>query len=301
MCFLVFVYKSLINNSRNLLLLHKIVLRSIAVTMVVKILNTLFSIGNFLALTPSSLENRHPTFRQKLYLLFAFLFYTVGAMYCLYQRKFLYTFLPIISKILRLLTDFTLSAHNCYGVVLMIFKRNQWFALTDKLRQVDAADSERHYYWVFVLAHLAYAGCLTILSYSWIESFKSKFLRMFVVEYFQMYSLFFYVVLEHTVLKALLKRYRRQKQLMLRNKKQIHKQILKKIKFNLLLLKETVNVFNDIFGWQILFSIMYVVLRSLLVFALSLNNGNPKIDSNTISINFIANTSTMLIFWVNNT
>jgi hypothetical protein len=180
--------------------------------MVVKILNTLFTIGNFLALTPSSLENRTPTFRQKFYLLIAFLFYGVGAMYCTYQRRTLYNSLSAIALILRLLTDFTLYGHNCYGVVmLMFFKRNQWFALADKLRQVDAADSDRHYYFVFVLSHLTYAVCLIVLTYTWIEMLRLQFLRMFLVEYFQMYSLFFYLVLGHTMLIAILKRYRRQK------------------------------------------------------------------------------------------
>jgi hypothetical protein len=269
--------------------------------MVVKILNTLFTIGNFLALTPSSLENRTPTFRQKFYLLIAFLFYGVGAMYCTYQRRTLYNSLSAIALILRLLTDFTLYGHNCYGVVmLMFFKRNQWFALADKLRQVDAADSDRHYYFVFVLAHLTYAVCLIVLTYTWIEMLRLQFLRMFLVEYFQMYSLFFYLVLGHTILIAILKRYRRQKLLIQRSKKRIHKQVLKKIKCNLLLLKETVNVFNDIFGWQILLSIMYIVLRSLLFFEMSLNNGNSNLNNKSVALTsyFIANISMLLLFWV---
>jgi hypothetical protein len=269
--------------------------------MVVKILNTFFTLGNFLALTPSSVENRNPTVRQNFNLFLAFLFYAIGAMYCLYQRTILYTSLPAISLILRLLIDFTLYAHNCYSVVVMMFlKRDRWFALTDKLRQVDAADNDKHYHFVFILMHSTYAACLAVLSYNWIESFGLQLLRFYLVEYFQMYSLFFYLVLEHTLLIAVLKRYRRQKLLIQRSKKRIHKLILKKIKCNLLLLKETVNVFNDIFGWQILFSIMYIVVRSLMFIMISLNNIRVNFDNKTISFtsNVIANITQLVLFWV---
>lgn len=123
--------------------------------MVVKILNSLFIISNFLALTPSFLENWYATIRQKFYLLIQFLFYTAAALYCLYQQRILYSLLSATSLILRLLTDFTLYA-------------NPWFAHTDKLIQVDATYNDRYYYFVFILTHLVYATTLIVLTYTWI-------------------------------------------------------------------------------------------------------------------------------------
>ncbi|XP_068901855.1 uncharacterized protein [Tenebrio molitor] len=76
---------------------------------------------------------------------------------------------------------------------------------------------------------------------------------MYIVEHFQVYSEFFYMALACTVLNMMLERYKVQScllrdQIKCRKRNDVVK-LLKQIKFNVFMLKQAVDAFNEIFGW----------------------------------------------------
>ncbi|RZC35689.1 hypothetical protein BDFB_014551, partial [Asbolus verrucosus] len=90
---------------------------------------------------------------------------------------------------------------------------------------------------------------------------------------------------------------------LLREKVSTKKQLnyLRKIKRNIFFLKDSVDVFNDIFGWIFLFNIIFGVSRSLIHLDLivqrlnGFRNGTNNFKS---TLSFLANISVVFIFWM---
>jgi hypothetical protein len=92
----------------------------------------------------------------------------------------------------------------------------------------------------------------------------------YIGEFYQHYAQFFYLVFTTIVLIMLLLRYERLSetlsQLIKARSSQLQSkqvvEVLKQIKKSIFTLKEGVEVFNDIFGWSILFTIFSCVSRT---------------------------------------
>jgi gustatory receptor len=138
--------------------------------------------------------------------------------------------------------------------------------------------------------------------YVWIDVIGVKFIKGYCVESLQVYSQFFNTVFACVILKMIQSRYKYQKFLLNPHltlaRKQLSNLILLKVKRNLLVLKETVDHFNDIFGWAILLNIFFASLRGLIY----LDDTIKGVDNiKNVSRNYWQIASQIffvLIFWV---
>ncbi|XP_068901853.1 uncharacterized protein [Tenebrio molitor] len=195
-----------------------------------------------------------------------------------------------IQILLNLMVDLNLYVHTCYSLVLLLTtKRRQWFKLVNNLSRIDRFATDNTSNLAFVIALVIFLVA-TILNASWLYNFGWNFLRIYIVEYFQVYSEFFYMVLACTVLTMMLERYKSQSSLLREQikcgRKKTSKEVvkvLKQIKFNVFMLKQAVDAFNQIFGCIILLNVWYGCTRGL-VFLSSLVNGEEQWSEHSIAI-----------------
>jgi hypothetical protein len=258
-----------------------------------KIVTLYFKIGKWLSLTPSSVENRVPTTFQKLDLFITFTFYTVGVMYSLYERTYIYQTLPKVQLCLRIIMD-----------IVMVFKRRRWFVLVKNLTMTcTKIKKRRHHLSIFILTQVIFCASGVLIASAWMGIVGIDFLKEFLVEDFQIYSLFVYVTFACFILTLLLERYRHQCYLLLERSHRPHKQSIRldEVRRNLFFLKEAVVTFNDIFGWTILLTIFFVSARSLMHLDVMIKNTYHKYESNNSiwnTLHFVSNMIMIFIFWV---
>jgi hypothetical protein len=265
-----------------------------------KIVVLYFKTGKWLSLTPSSFENTMPTTFQKLYPFATFTFYTVGVMYVLYERSYIYRTLPTVQLCLRVIMDLVLYSHNGHSLItVMVFRRRQWFLLVKNLTVTcTKIQKRRHHLFIFVLTQVIFCASGVLIASAWmaIAGTGISFLRMFFVENFQVYSLFFYVTLACAILTLLLERYRYHCYSLLERNIQ-----LDEVRRNLFHLKEAVVTFNDIFGWTILLTTFFAGARSLMHLDVIIKNTYHNYESNNSiwnTLHFVSNMIMVLIFWV---
>jgi hypothetical protein len=262
-----------------------------------EIITKIFAIGKYLALTPAGTTNVSPTLFQKLYVVFVFSVYIAGIVINFYSRNSLYLNLPTMQLVLRVLLTADLLAHSYYSIIVVgLFKRHKWIVLIKNLKSVENKNSTiRWYYLLFVWSHILLLLVTTFIFYAWIKRLGLEFFKIYLGEYLQMYALFFNTLLCRIVLKMILTRYRHQSTLMshLVGKKNPQLHILIKVKNNLVKLRQTVDSFNDLFGWTILLNVMFVALRSLIYFDLVL-----RLNKDEYALQIISHAGVMLFNWV---
>ncbi|KAH0815855.1 hypothetical protein GEV33_006936 [Tenebrio molitor] len=218
-------------------------------------IKTIFSFGSLLALTPPKIENVTTSMPRKLYIM---------AMKSHYSR------LALIPSVLRILLEVDLLTYGFYTVIVVgLMKRKQWSLLIRNLERVECeVNNKISLYWIFFVSNAIYFAMNVYTFYVWIDVIGVKFIKGYCVESLQVYSQFFNTVLACVILKMIQSRYKYQKFLLNRHltlaRKQLSNLILLKVKRNLLVLKETVDHFNDIFGWAILLNIFFASLRGLI-------------------------------------
>jgi hypothetical protein len=162
---------------------------------------------------------------------------------------------------LRVLLDVNLYAHNFHTtIVIGLFKRDKLSILRRNLETVEYhQNNEISPYLTFIISHLVVLWSVTAFAfYVWIDFFGVAFLKLYNVQYLQMYSQFFYILVAFIILKMVRSKYNYQnvylkEQLLIR--KSLPVLILIKTQNNVLVLRETLNIINDIFGWTILLNI----------------------------------------------
>jgi hypothetical protein len=274
-------------------------------TMDMKIVALSFKIGKWLSLTPSSFENRVPTTFQKLYLFVTITFYTVGVMYSLSERTYLYQTLPKVQACLRLIMDIVLYTHNAHSLItVMVFRRRRWFSLVKNLTMTcTKIQKRRHHLFIFVLTQVLFCASCVLVASAWMGIVGIGFLKLFFVENFQVYSLFFCVTFACIILTLLLERYRHQYYLLIERspRPRKHSIQLDQVRRNLFHLKEAVVTFNAIFGWTILLTVFFAGARSLMYLDVMIKNTYHKYEShNNIwnSLHFVSNMFMAFMFWV---
>jgi hypothetical protein len=233
-------------------------------------IKTIFSFGSLLALTPPKIENVTISTPRKLYIIAVFLFYSVWSIVIFISRKSHYSRLALIPSVLQILLEVDLLTYGFYTLIVVgLMKRKQWSLLIRNLERVECeVNNKKSLYWIFFVSNAIYFGMIAFTFYVWVDVLGLKFLKFYCVESLQVYSQFFYIVLGCLILKMIQSRYKYQKFLLNRHltlaRKQLSNLILLKVKRNLLVLKETVDHFNDIFGWPILLNIFFASLRGLI-------------------------------------
>jgi gustatory receptor len=249
-----------------------------------------FMIGKYLALTPTNPKDMSPTRFHKFYAIFVFSCYALDTINSFYNRRSFYLKLSMMQVVLRVLLTTDLIANTFYSIIVAcLLKRHKWSVLIKNLRVVENKSSTmRWYYFTFVALHVLLLTMAILTFYVWIEFFGLDFFKLYLGEYLQIYLLFFNNMTTCIVLGLMLTRYRYQNTLMSRlvTRKLLHLPLLTKIKNNLFVLRQTVDAFNDLFGWSILFNIFFGGLRSLICFDVLLSFRGNGLGANALQMFF---------------
>ncbi|RZB40164.1 7tm 7 domain containing protein [Asbolus verrucosus] len=226
------------------------------------LLNRLFKIGRIFALTPASINNQNPNLFQKCHQ-FLILFLYTG---CLIVAKIIvyspyYRRLTSVHKILLIFMNLNFYAHSFYVlIVLMVTRRSRWFKLIHNLQCVDSQFNflQKSHWLIIVLAHVIFCIIISSRIYIYLEFCDLTFAGLNIIECFENYSLLFCAICSCVVLNLLLSRYKHQNLLLTKPRIDINE-----VKYNLYMLRETVNIYNDIFGWTTLLNIFDGALKCL--------------------------------------
>ncbi|XP_068901861.1 uncharacterized protein [Tenebrio molitor] len=269
-----------------------------------EVIDIIFTFGKFVALTPSSTNNRNPHCLQKLYEICVYLLYVVGFLAFSYVNYPEYQILTSIQYVLAILGDLNQFFYVFYIlIVLMRMRRSRWFRLIKSLAGVKPAPKKIPLKLIFVVSQLVYY-CLT--SFGVYADFHHGGLTVAVLnlgEFYQHYAQFFYIVSTSIVLILLLARYEGLSETLshlIKARSQLNSklvvEIVKKIKNSIFTLKDGVEVFNDIFGWSILFTIFSCVSRTLVYIDISIKHS--EVSGGQDSLVFYHDVCRILISWV---
>jgi gustatory receptor len=236
-----------------------------------EIVETVFTFGKFAALSPSSTKNHNPHWFQKLYEILVFVVYVVGFVVTSYINKQQYQFLTSMQLVLAIFTDLNQFCHVFYILIVMMrFRRSLWFRLIETLATVKSTSQKYPFKLIFVVLQLVYFFLCFCGVYSGVQYAGLSFVSYSVLQWYQHYIQFFYLVVTSAVLILILSKYQSLSETLsqvIKTNSQLRSrvltQILKKIRNNIFTLKEVVEIFNEIFGWMILFNIFCCVSKSL--------------------------------------
>ncbi|RZC41973.1 hypothetical protein BDFB_012963, partial [Asbolus verrucosus] len=181
-----------------------------------------------------------------------------------------YTHFTLVDNILFTLLDIIFYTHNFYVlVVLMVVKRHQWFKLIHNLQFVECQVNFPHksHWLAIILAHMVFCAITISGMTVYFVIFDITYVELNFVDCFENYSLFFHTVCTCVVLSLLLSRYKRQILFLKREN-------INKVHCNMYLLKKSVDIFNDIFGWMILLDVCYGAIKCLTYINLMVKNEN---------------------------
>jgi hypothetical protein len=274
-----------------------------------KIIDVIFGYGRILGLTPHSDRLCEKTTRlQKFY---SFLIFTLLA--SLLNFYFFGLVLdntrPLSTQyILIVLLILTYVTHDFYVLIIVNFSKcAKWYQMVQCLKRVPCHKNRfTSYHLQFVMSQIV-GFSLTIVGIC-ICSFFFTITYAFgiLINCIEINLQLFYVVLRCIILEMLLCRYQHQKYLVLKAGSQAHShklfKILTKIKHNLFLMNNAIDLFNDIFGWTTLLNIFLGSVRTLLHMDKTITKDTSVyLSNNPASIwNMLYQTTLLLIIWVRN-
>ncbi|XP_044264847.1 uncharacterized protein LOC123011469 [Tribolium madens] len=240
-----------------------------------RLLKLVLKVGHFFAITPSFKKSRIPTCPEKIYAYCVVAFLTLGVAISMFYRAKDYAKFIHIKAVVQITLDFTLFVQNIYTVLTALKKKSLWWLLLKKLKIVQNHNNieEKPQYCLFVASNCFFWIYQSYMSYIFASLQGDEFFKQFAIEYFQMYVLFFVNFSFFVVVKMLLVRYQALSRHLRLNlhflEKPENRRVgyslahLDKIQYDFCLLKEAVDLANNIFGWQILFLITYATLQIL--------------------------------------
>lgn len=262
-----------------------------------KILKTVFWVGSLFGLTPPT------TLFQKTYSILIFLLYNVGIILTIRARKMshYWSFSPMQS-VLRLVLNCNLYFHYFYVVMILgLTKRTNLIRLITNLRKIKQKERKlSEYQVVFFLSYLVMIVVLSINIYVWYNYLKFDFLKLHLIEYLEMHTQFFYTLFACIILAMIFSRYKAQTRIIIEEsvRKKISNLTLQDISLNLVILQRTVESFNEIFGWTILYNIFFVAVKTLIYLDLLIKNYtnvNTFVKSHS---HMTSHVTILLLFWV---
>jgi hypothetical protein len=233
----------------------------------------IFRFGNTFSLTPPPTRlKRNLTPHQKMRSTFVFIMLTIYIFYNTFVKRAVYTSLSITQLTIAVLTTTTYCLHNLYIFIIMKnFKHILWIKLLKGLRQTRCHKKKpKSYYLQFVISQLV---VLTVIIVgSGINSFFFDFSQVLanLMICTEMYLQLFDATLRCIILEMVLSRYQYQYYELTEaspDELKLHSclKVLKRTKYDILILKSAVDSYNDIFGWSTLMNIFTTSLRTLLI------------------------------------
>ncbi|KAJ3652251.1 hypothetical protein Zmor_018232 [Zophobas morio] len=245
--------------------------------MISTFLDLYFKLGQILCYTPSYTKPK-TTFLQILYSFILSTFLTVALGITISNRNF-YGDYNYIKTAVSALLDFTLLTFNYSIILVVLCKEQQWKLLTGSIRTITTKYNKgrkyRYLIFVFVVAHCT--GWLVIaLSFkAFLEFYGMWYFKNYNIQYLQLGLLFSYNMFLCLIVALIWFMY---KEVKVSLRKTLSDDVAKNVLYvvtnlddSLCFLKDTVDVFNEIFAWPI----------TLLIFHTNLQIIN---DSNSISV-----------------
>ncbi|KAJ3620233.1 hypothetical protein MTP99_004201 [Tenebrio molitor] len=268
-------------------------------------LKTVLSFGSVLAFTPPKNHNLTISMPRKLYIVTTFIFHVICLTMTLMLKNWHYSQSILLSTVLRILQEVVLFAYSFYTLIVSgLMKRRQWFLLVKNLTRLECEiNNEKILYIIFFLSHVMYLAFNVYTAFFWTKALGVIFIKTFILELLPVYSQFFITVLTCVILKMIQSRYKYQKVLLnlhfTHARKQLSHIILLNVKRKLLALKDAVDLFNDIFGWNTLLHIFFIAVRSL-YFLDSVIKKENSLASRVPESNWqlVSRSTFILIFWV---
>ncbi|RZC34766.1 7tm 7 domain containing protein, partial [Asbolus verrucosus] len=228
-----------------------------------KLLRTVFAIGKLFAITPPSIDITNATNCQKLHAYLMIIFYTIGVIISCYHKISSYIRYDNLKLAIKAILDSSLYIFNICTVAMPLIKRSQWYILIKNLKITQKSDdvTEKKSGRSFVWFNFAFWSCMAYMTYTFANIMGVEFFKQYWVEYVQLYVQFLTSFLMYTILTMLRARYCS----VFRQLFNIRKfgAAANRIKHDINILKETVDVFNDIFGWPTLLIVVFVSLQVL--------------------------------------
>ncbi|KAJ3653152.1 hypothetical protein Zmor_019061 [Zophobas morio] len=241
-----------------------------------KILVTFFAIGRLLSLTP--FYHHSVTRYQKIYSCVLVTLIAVITSLSENHRNLFSEYL--VKQILYILSDINLLVFSCYTPLSTIFwNRENWIKLIQNLKfmvSTSSSSSKISKYVQLAVVRLLVKLVALILIYDfWATLFGWTYITSYNIHYLQYYLFYSYHIFVDVILYIIFLQYRHLNALLKISVDSDH--TLQKIKQNYCFLKDTVDVFNEIFGWSTAFAISYTILYVLLTFDfMVMNTMRPK-------------------------
>jgi hypothetical protein len=235
------------------------------------IIEICFHIGKNFAVTPSTLDNYEASFWQSTYNLMVFLFFTAGSSISLYYRAPAYIQYNPIQLVLWVFTDVVRYVHNVYTlVVVIIIQRAKLFNLIFNLRESfygmdqESESLQKSYYLTFILAQASFCVVISFMFYICYVSYNLyESILLYLTEFLQFYTQFFFITFCCVVVKMLRARYQKTLSSRVFSSCAANLNELRILKKKIFTLKQTVDIFNDIFGGTVLLNILFTSSKSI--------------------------------------
>jgi hypothetical protein len=271
-------------------------------------MNLTFRFGNIFSLTPPStrLKKRLPL-HHKIRSFFVFTVLMINIFYNIYVRRISYSKLSITQVTMVALTNIIDCLHNSYiFVIIKIYKQIKWVKLLKHLQRTPCHKNKtKTYHLQFVTSQLFVSSILIAQNSTASLFFDLNLLRATITICIETYLQFFDATLRCIILQMVLSRYQYQNIVLTgasSHKLNYHSylQILRRTKRDVVVLKNAVEVFNDIFGWTTLLHIFNASIRTLVNIDIFMRrDGTFSSGSGFVRIfNIVFHLTVLLLSWV---
>lgn len=257
----------------------------------IQLLELLVKIGKYVSISPSSTREKRERLSKKLYTLGLIVLFTLATLLATIEKKKFYMKLIHLKMVLNSLIDLNLYILQIYIFCLStIYKKTEWFQLIRNLKTISPLASFHHRipankttkfnYWVliFLISNLIYVLIATYAFWLWCRTLgfrdnSTQYLVHYVMNYL---TNCFYSFFLCNLLWIILDGYRNIHFGLNKQVKHVQKLnknynipnvnfmlFLNKIEIQIITMKETVELFNDIFGWPMFLKIVYSSLQLL--------------------------------------
>jgi hypothetical protein len=237
------------------------------------LLTYFFKLGQFLALTPPSVNCKTVTCARKLHILSISALLTSAMVVSLTYQNFYVDDIPIKTAV-SLLTDVNLLGLSLYPMtVLGLRKGHLWIDLIDKLKMTEylvsvknKKDRSRKAFLLCVVVNLVAFLVIVYRHYMWYLLGRWNKIMHYEIFYLLIYNKYIFELLLVVIVHMLSLRYkgirRRLQGYLKKNQSKITSgnvpiKLIRKIECELCLLNKTVTLYNDMFGWPMFLMISY--------------------------------------------
>jgi gustatory receptor len=229
-------------------------------------LQVICNVGKCFALFPSTSDVKPVTQCQKIFAIMLSSMATIWMIICISNKNF-YTYYIHIKMIVCLLTDITLLSIYVTGVIDVTFrKRDQWSKLMKNLKIIYNSRKMK-YFTSFLMAQGIYFITMGVTTFSFYEIQGVRYFREFSCSMALIYTKYLQKLFLYVILKMIAETYRslgqQLRSLMVKSNTQHVSMVLRRIKYFAEVLKDTVNIFNGIFGWPITLILTFTILHLL--------------------------------------